>query len=424
MWARAGICQLDVEGGEAFGGLWNLSYVDPLFLFAEFGGGVGSADGIEAEVASFGIRGLPEVDFGGLILNVDDDGPVLHLPGKARTWSVGDDCLIKRQQTIGSVAAFEVVLNVRDIADVFFLGKRGVVEVRIVRKEVLVSGGVDEELRHLHLRAVAVVIGIFNVEDGFVFGRSNFRGEDSLTNVVVQRSGEEAVGFEVVFGDDFAVEGVDDHGNDGDDAPVDSSDKPGGPAALGTSSDDEIIDLYFGAGSSNEELLNGIHGADSTFDHGKTDKPSVVFGGEVFEAGVRDKVVFRPAFVGSIGEEQGLIRDHAEVGDDGVGFGGDAHRAGVGLRRSGVAVLAAADEQESFVGCNFVRASDGEPMFPNRAVDVFFGAPGLRSEFEDVGADALSGNGLDQLPTVDGIFGGDVAVECGFLLGEKGDAGK
>jgi hypothetical protein len=48
----------------------------------------------------------------------------------------------------------------------------------------------------------------------------------------------------------------------------------------------------------------------------------------------------------------------------------------------------------------------------------------LRCEFEDVGADTLSGNGLDQLPTVDGIFGGDVAVECGFLLGEKGDAGK
>ena len=63
-------------------------------------------------------------------------------------------------------------------------------------------------------------------------------------------------------------------------------------------------------------------------------------------------------------------------------------------------------------------------MLPNRAVDVFFGAPGLRGEFEDVGADAFTGNGLNQLPTVHGIFGGDVAVECGFGLGEESGAGK
>ena len=77
-------------------------------------------------------------------MNVDDDGAVLHFPGEARTRRVGDDRLIERQHAIGSVAAFEVVLDVRDIADELFLGKRGIVKMRVVRKEVLVSGGVDE----------------------------------------------------------------------------------------------------------------------------------------------------------------------------------------------------------------------------------------------------------------------------------------
>src|ERR1035437_6908717 len=70
----AGISQLDVEGGKAFRGLRNLGYVHSFFLFAQFGGGVGFADDVQAEVAGGGIGGLPQADFGGLVLAGYHDG--------------------------------------------------------------------------------------------------------------------------------------------------------------------------------------------------------------------------------------------------------------------------------------------------------------------------------------------------------------
>jgi len=63
-------------------------------------------------------------------------------------------------------------------------------------------------------------------------------------------------------------------------------------------------------------------------------------------------------------------------------------------------------------------------MFPNRAIDILRSAPGLRSKFEDVGADTFAWYGLDQLSTIDGILRVDVAVERSFGLSEKRGAGK
>src|SRR5487761_1919419 len=148
-----------------------------------------------------------------------------------------------------------------------------------------------------------------------------------------------------MFRDRLAVEGVNDQWHDGDDALVHGSDEPSRPAALGASGDHEVVYSYIAAGFGGEELLDGIHRADSALDHGETDEPGVVFGSEVLDAGVGNDVVFRAAFVGGVGEEEGLIWDHPELGDDGVGFGCNAHRTGVGLGGCWVAVLTSADKE-------------------------------------------------------------------------------
>ena len=70
------------------------------------------------------------------------------------------------------------------------------------------------------------------LEDGLIFRSANFVRKKALFDVVVERRREEAVGLEVMARDGFAVEGVDDHGDGGDDALVGGGDEPGSPATF------------------------------------------------------------------------------------------------------------------------------------------------------------------------------------------------
>jgi len=144
--------------------------------------------------------------------------------------------------------------------------------------------------------------------------------------------------------------------------------------------------------------LDGIHGPHAALHHGEADQPGVVFGGEVLDARVGDEIVFRAAFLRRIGEVQRLIRHHAEIDRYRTGFGGDAHRAVAGLGRRGIVIAAAADKQERLVGPDAIGPDDGEPVLPDRPVNVLFGAPRLGSKLEDVRLKTVAGDGADQIP--------------------------
>ena len=139
----------------------------------------------------------------------------------------------------------------------------------------------------------------------------------------------------------------------------------------------------------------------------------------MFDARVGDEVVFGAGFIRGIGEAERLVGDHAEVGDDGVGFDGDLFGSGAGFGWRGIGVSAAADEEECFFVGQFFGLGDGEPVFPDGLVDVGCRAPGLGCEFQNVGSVGVCFGFVDELPCVDIVFLGDVAVE-GSLLSAAG----
>src|SRR4051812_20044746 len=59
-------------------------------------------------------------------------------------------------------------------------------------------------------------------------------------------------------------------------------------------------------------------------------------------------------------------------------------------------------------------------MFPNRAVHLSLCAPGLGSEFEHIGLVAFARDGIHELPPIQRIWFGDVAVES--CLSHRGHA--
>jgi len=72
------------------------------------------------------------------------------------------------------------------------------------------------------------------------------------------------------------------------------------------------------------------------------------------------------------------------------------------------------------VVADLVGAEDREPVFPDRAVDLVGGEPGLRGHFEDEGGEIRAGDGARDFPAISGIRGLHVTIEGGQRRGVHG----
>src|SRR5579859_3691065 len=103
-----------------------------------------------------------------------------------------------------------------------------------------------------------------------------------------------------------AVEHVDNHGDDGDDALVGGSSGPGGPAAFGSAGYDVFVDGHLAAFGSGAKGGDGVHGANGSFGHGDVQWPSLVAGFHVLHPAVGDDLIFG-AFFFLVGENERLV---------------------------------------------------------------------------------------------------------------------
>ena len=208
----------------------------------------------------------------------------------------------------------------------------------------------------------------------------------------------------------FNVQQVDDNGGDGNDARIDCGGGPGGPAALGTPGDVEPVHGGVAAGITGAERGDGVHGAHRRLGHGEPRRPFFVAGPKEFVPGVSDEGVFA-AFLIVTGECEWLVGNIAQFGCHRSRTGGNGDDISFGLRGWFLFVAAAADEEQAGGAGELVRLHDGEPMLPERPVDLVGGEPRLRNHIDDVGGIAFAPDGIHEMPFVVRIRRRDVTVE-------------
>src|SRR5207237_7004090 len=86
-----------------------------------------------------------------------------------------------------------------------------------------------------------------------------------------------------------------------------------------------------------------------------------------------------------------------------------------------IVVAAAADVEQGLGVFQLVGPRYGEPVFPNRTINVFLSTPALRSKLEHVSFVALARNGANQLPAINGIALVDIPIKCRFLTTSHAD---
>ncbi len=217
------------------------------------------------------------------------------------------------------------------------------------------------------------------------------------------------------------VEQVDHEWRDRDNALVDGGGGPGGPAALRSTRDEELIDVHVAAFLAVAERRDGVYGPHGALRHRQTQRPFLIAGPHVLVPGVGDNRVLTAGF-GLTGERDRLIGDVLKHAGDRAGGQCERSEDGVGSRGRLAADVAAGNEEESDIGLDRLGLDNDQPVLPDGVIDLGGGQVLLRGEIDDVGGVTVTRDGVDQLPFVVRIGCGDVFIECCRVLrGGKGE---
>jgi hypothetical protein len=132
--------ELDEEGREPLGRFHHTRDVDTRQLLRQRRRRVRCADDVEPEIARLRVGGLPEIDCGRPIRDLDADRSVGRpRPRELRPRPVREDRLVEGEKTFTCIAAAQVVPRVRNVADVLLTLEVLEVEPRVIGEEELVA---------------------------------------------------------------------------------------------------------------------------------------------------------------------------------------------------------------------------------------------------------------------------------------------
>ena len=95
--------------------------------------------------------------------------------------------MIKGQQALARIGSSEVVFRFWGVTKILLALKFAEIELRVVRKEELITRCIDEVLRNLEPFAAAIVVSVFYCKDVLIFRSSDLVREDLVIDVIVER---------------------------------------------------------------------------------------------------------------------------------------------------------------------------------------------------------------------------------------------